>query len=71
MAATSSACRRDSDPAVADRRLVDGDTRRAAQAAKYASIVIEESTGRVLFARNADKARYPASLTKIMTLYLV
>ena len=42
-----------------------------AQAAKYASIVIEESTGRVLFARNADKARYPASLTKIMTLYLL
>jgi D-alanyl-D-alanine carboxypeptidase len=42
-----------------------------AKAAKYAAIVIEESTGRVLFARNADKARYPASLTKIMTLYLL
>ena len=42
-----------------------------ASAAKYAAIVIEESTGRVLFARNADKARYPASLTKIMTLYLL
>ena len=42
-----------------------------ANAAKYAAIVIEESTGRVLFARNADKARYPASLTKIMTLYLL
>ena len=42
-----------------------------AQAAKYAAIVIEESSGRVLFARNADKARYPASLTKIMTLYLL
>jgi len=39
-----------------------------AEAAKYAAIVIEESSGRVLFARNADKARYPASLTKIMTL---
>ena len=42
-----------------------------ATAAKYAAIVIEESTGRVLFARNADKTRYPASLTKIMTLYLL
>ena len=42
-----------------------------AEAAKYAAIVIEESTGQVLFARNADKARYPASLTKIMTLYLL
>ena len=42
-----------------------------ASAAKYAAIVIEEHSGRVLFARNADKARYPASLTKIMTLYLL
>lgn len=42
-----------------------------AKAAKYAAIVIEETTGQVLFARNADKARYPASLTKIMTLYLL
>ena len=39
-----------------------------AYAAKYAAIVIEEGSGRVLFARNADKLRYPASLTKIMTL---
>jgi len=42
-----------------------------AQAAKYAAIVIEESSGKVLFARNADKSRFPASLTKIMTLYLL
>jgi D-alanyl-D-alanine carboxypeptidase len=42
-----------------------------AYAAKYAAIVIEENTGRVLFARNADKLRYPASLTKIMTLYML
>ena len=42
-----------------------------AQAAKYAAIVIEEDSGRVLFARNADRLRYPASLTKIMTLYLL
>lgn len=42
-----------------------------AHAAKYAAIVIEEDTGRVLFARNADKLRFPASLTKIMTLYML
>ncbi len=42
-----------------------------AYAKKYAAIVIEEDTGRVLFARNADNLRYPASLTKIMTLYLL
>ena len=42
-----------------------------AHAAKYAAIAIEEDSGRVLFARNADKLRYPASLTKIMTLYLL
>lgn len=48
-----------------------GVTAPQAQAAKYAAIVIEETTGQVLFARNADKARYPASLTKIMTLYLL
>ena len=33
--------------------------------------MIEEKTGRVLFSRNADKKLYPASLTKIMTLYLL
>ena len=42
-----------------------------AKAAKYAAIVIEEDSGRVFFARNADSLRYPASLTKIMTLYLL
>ena len=46
-------------------------TNSPAQAAKYAAIVIEEDSGRVLFSRNADSLRYPASLTKIMTLYLL
>ena len=39
--------------------------------AKYASIVVNESTGEVMYSRNADKKLYPASLTKIMTLYMV
>jgi D-alanyl-D-alanine carboxypeptidase len=40
-------------------------------AAKYASIVIDLDTSKVLHARDADESRYPASLTKVMTLYLV
>jgi D-alanyl-D-alanine carboxypeptidase len=35
------------------------------------SIVIDVETGRVLSAMNADAITYPASLTKMMTLYLV
>lgn len=38
---------------------------------KYASIVIDMESGQVLHARNADAPRYPASLTKVMTLYMV
>ncbi|MEO3385932.1 D-alanyl-D-alanine carboxypeptidase [Mesorhizobium sp. CAU 1741] len=38
---------------------------------RYAAYVIDAKTGKVLFARNADAKRYPASLTKMMTLYLV
>ena len=43
----------------------------AEASSRYAAIVIEERTGRVLFSRNADKKLYPASLTKIMTLYML
>ncbi|MCW5714142.1 MAG: D-alanyl-D-alanine carboxypeptidase [Bauldia sp.] len=39
--------------------------------ANYASIVIDAKTGEVLYSRNADAPRYPASLTKMMTLYLL
>ncbi len=38
-------------------------------AAKYASLVIDAETGEVLHAVNADTRNYPASLTKMMTLY--
>lgn len=37
---------------------------------RYASIVMDAETGNVLYERNADLPRHPASLTKIMTLYL-
>lgn len=39
--------------------------------AKYASIIVNETTGKVMYARNADKRLFPASLTKVMTLYIV
>ncbi len=42
-----------------------------AWAGKYASIVIDMETGQVLHDREADELRHPASLTKVMTLYLV
>ena len=38
--------------------------------AGYASIVIDAGTGEVLNEVNADQENYPASLTKMMTLYL-
>ncbi|HYC73723.1 D-alanyl-D-alanine carboxypeptidase [Brevundimonas sp.] len=37
---------------------------------RYAAIVVDAETGEVLFARHADSQRYPASITKVMTLYL-
>jgi D-alanyl-D-alanine carboxypeptidase len=37
----------------------------------YAAIVVDANSGRVLHATNADSLRHPASITKIMTLYLV
>jgi D-alanyl-D-alanine carboxypeptidase len=36
-----------------------------------AALVVDAATGRVLFARNDDAVRHPASLTKMMTLYLL
>ena len=42
-----------------------------ALAAPRASYVIDGKTGEVLFSREADAPRYPASLTKMMTLYIV
>ena len=38
---------------------------------KYAGIVVDAKTGKVLYNENADSLRYPASLTKMMTLYMV
>ncbi len=36
-----------------------------------AAIAIDGATGKTVYARSADRLRYPASLTKVMTLYLL
>lgn len=41
-----------------------------AMAVVRSSVVVDAATGRVLEAENADEQTYPASLTKLMTLYL-
>jgi D-alanyl-D-alanine carboxypeptidase len=38
---------------------------------KDAALIADGETGRPLYARNADALRHPASLTKMMTLYLL
>ncbi len=38
---------------------------------KYAGIVIDAKSGKVLYESSADAARYPASVTKVMTLYIL
>jgi D-alanyl-D-alanine carboxypeptidase len=38
---------------------------------RYAAIVVDAQTNEVLLADQADEQRYPASLTKMMTLYMV
>lgn len=38
---------------------------------KYSGIVVDVKSGRTLYSYKADTARYPASLTKIMTLYVL
>jgi D-alanyl-D-alanine carboxypeptidase len=43
----------------------------AQQSSKYAGIVVDVKTGKTLYSASADELRYPASLTKIMTLYIV
>ncbi|CAA9307751.1 MAG: D-alanyl-D-alanine carboxypeptidase, partial [uncultured Microvirga sp.] len=37
----------------------------------YAAMVVDVNSGRVLHAQNEDAPRHPASVTKVMTLYLV
>lgn len=38
---------------------------------KYAGIVVDAKSGKVMYESAADAARYPASVTKVMTLYIL
>jgi D-alanyl-D-alanine carboxypeptidase len=38
---------------------------------RLAEIVVDSNTGRVLYAQNENDLRHPASITKVMTLYLL
>lgn len=38
---------------------------------KPAAIVVDAKTGKVLYQHDADEYRYPASITKVMTLYIL
>jgi len=42
----------------------------SAKEGRYAAIVVDAKSGEVLYDRSADAPRYPASITKVMTLYL-
>lgn len=38
---------------------------------RYAAFIVDSDTGKILHQENANQKRYPASLTKMMTLYLL
>lgn len=42
----------------------------SADAAEQSAMVIDANTGKVLYSSKGDEQRYPASLTKMMTLYM-
>ncbi|WP_051530146.1 D-alanyl-D-alanine carboxypeptidase [Halomonas halodenitrificans] len=49
--------------------LLAGETQAANP--RYAAIVVDVESGEILHAANAEETRYPASLTKMMTLYML
>jgi D-alanyl-D-alanine carboxypeptidase len=51
--------------------LIAGPVASAAAGAPDSAIVVDAKTGKVLFSSAADSSRFPASLTKMMTLYLL
>ncbi|WP_244424001.1 D-alanyl-D-alanine carboxypeptidase family protein [Phyllobacterium sp. YR531] len=48
-----------------------GTATQALAQSKAAAIVVDANTGKTLYSSNADAKRYPASLTKMMTLYML
>jgi D-alanyl-D-alanine carboxypeptidase len=50
---------------------VGGQVASAAAAVPSSAIVVDAKSGKVLYSSNVDAKRYPASLTKMMTLYML
>lgn len=42
----------------------------ATQSSRFSALVVNAATGQILYEKNAGAIRYPASLTKMMTLYM-
>src|SRR5262249_39364563 len=62
------------DPADARTRRsqrANGTNATSSYSPAYAAIVVDANNGAILHATNADATRHPASLTKIMTLYML
>jgi D-alanyl-D-alanine carboxypeptidase len=53
------------------RRQADDYSTSPTDPSKDAALIVDGETGKVLYARNEDSERHPASLTKMMTLYLL
>ncbi len=51
--------------------LASGLQRPAMANPKFAAITVDAATGEIIYANDADARRYPASLTKVMTLYIL
>lgn len=44
---------------------------RSAGGPPFAAMIVDANSGRTLYARNENELRYPASVTKVMTLYML
>jgi D-alanyl-D-alanine carboxypeptidase len=60
-----------SEPAEARWRRYSRHYSAPTQTSNYAAVVIDANSGKELHGSNADSLRHPASLTKIMTLYML
>lgn len=59
------------EPAAARRHHHGGAAVGLTDPRKDAALILDGETGKILYARNATVTRYPASLTKLMTLYML
>jgi D-alanyl-D-alanine carboxypeptidase len=53
-----------------DMRAAPSDLRVPSSEPRYAAIVMDAASGEILYQQRADSPRYPASVTKVMTMYL-